>query len=388
MGKSPHRSKHTSDDPEKTNVEKDDAEYGKTSKEALSNSEICEIIGVKKNDKVTKKKSSADKAGFNIVEITDAIKGLEVFSVIKNVLSKQTETISKLSEKIEDLQNQVEGLTKQLKTSQKRNTSHNEWEITGQQAGNSRKCESKVLIKPRTEQESNVTKEEIRQAIKPSDLGVSIARVANTKQGGVVLTCESRNETEKIRGETVARLGHKYDVKVPLLKKPKIKIVGLDEEYDEEKLRYAILNQNKFVPRNAELKLIVCKKMRIKWFAIVECDAETYRCIIDNGALCVEFNACSVYEHVEVRRCYNCFGFFHSSKYCTKPRVCLKCGGSGHLAKDCVREEVDRVCPNCVDANEKFGLGLDVKHSSFHPTCPILNRNISNQKKSVDYGDT
>lgn len=223
-------------------------------------------------------------------------------------------------------------------------------------------------------------------SIRPSDLGVSNGKMTGLKSGAVLMTCKGKNELEKIRNETVAKLGDRYDVKIPSLNGPKIKIVGLDEEYDGERLKFAIINQNKFVPRNASIKQIVCKKMKMRWFSIIQCDAETFKSVIDNGALCVEFNACQVYEYVDVRRCFNCYGFFHNAKNCSKPVICLKCGRPGHNAGQCKADVDDRICPNCMEANEKLGLELSEKHSPFAIDCPVLRRHTENLRRHIDYG--
>lgn len=88
-----------------------------------------------------------------------------------------------------------------------------------------------------------------------------------------------------------------------------------------------------------------------------------------------------MFEHVHIIRCFNCFGFNHFAKECTKKRVCLKCGDE-HEQKECLVDIVK--CSNCKIASEKLYIKLDMNHSTLSHECPVLKRRKENERKKVN----
>ena len=95
-------------------------------------------------------------------------------------------------------------------------------------------------------------------------------------------------------------------------------------------------------------------------FALARCrDTKHKQALIKNG-----LNIGN--EHFRVQHfikmpviCFQCSGFNHVAKYCSKPAKCLNCSG-GHVRKDCPAGK-KMCCPNCKG-----------NHSATSKDCPIL----------------
>ncbi|KAK9730314.1 hypothetical protein QE152_g15349 [Popillia japonica] len=59
-------------------------------------------------------------------------------------------------------------------------------------------AEDVVVIKPKTNQESSLTKSELRKQLNPSALEVGITGMKSVKDGGVIMKCKNKEDVEKI----------------------------------------------------------------------------------------------------------------------------------------------------------------------------------------------
>lgn len=80
-----------------------------------------------------------------------------------------------------------------------------------------------------------------------------------------------------------------------------------------------------------------------------------------------------VYDTTDVRQCWNCLDFNHTSKFCKEEVECKKCGEQGHLARKCTSSKTIAKCVACV----KHGLEHDKWHS---PTSNICGARKSQEK--------
>lgn len=239
-----------------------------------------------------------------------------------------------------------------------------------------------VVIKPKTLQESSKTQEAIRKTLKPASLEVGITQVKNIKDGGVLIKCKSKEETEKVKKAAEKKLGKNYQIKIPEQKNPCFKILDIEENIDASELINCIKKQNTFLRHETlDLKVIAIKKMKVRYMAIVECDPTTYKRVLEEGSLCIGWSfSCRVFEYIKLFRCFKCGGFNHKAELCTSDVKCLNCGASDHEKKDCVS---DPKCANCVSANQKLNLELNVNHSMFDNTCPVLHKRICSEKQKI-----
>lgn len=152
---------------------------------------------------------------------------------------------------------------------------------------------------------------------------------------------------------------------------------------EENELLNCIKKQNAYLcHENMDVKVVTVRKMIKRYMAILECDPTTHAKILEEGSLCIGWTpSCRVFDYVRVFRCFKCGGFNHKAEEC-KTEVCGKCGLSGHNKENCKNNILN--CANCIEANKKLSLDLDVNHSSFDMNkCTVLQKKINIEKHKI-----
>lgn len=243
-----------------------------------------------------------------------------------------------------------------------------------------------ILIKPTRKQENKVTKREIIKYVKTKDLQVGIQKVFNLKDGGIKIQCKSKEDVEHLKKEVVEKMSEHYETKTGNKKNPRIKIIGMEQDYTNEELVEVIKNQNDTISDDSKLEVIVVKKMRTKYMAIVEVDSKVFKSVMESGMLLVDLTVCTVFEHVDLLRCFRCTGYHHTSKNCkNKNTFCIKCGLGEHLAQDCETGVDKFCCPNCVEVNERHQLNFPINHGPFSRECEVFKKKADNERRKIEY---
>lgn len=311
--------------------------------------------------------------------------------LLKELIKGKDQFTLKLQEEIERLKNRVQELERcSQNNASKENVIINEkyklnadTKKTYVSVVNDNKNQS-FFIKPvNLKQNFMETKKDIKGYIKPTDCG-AVKKITNIGKGVIRVECRNEIEMKKIKDVAEEKFRGKYRVDAMRTKRPKIKIVGVEEEMEENDLIKCIIDQNSFIKEDAKFKLVKMKKMKYEYFAIVECDGESFKKIMEHGALCIDLAVCTVFEYVSLLRCFKCFGFSHSADKCTKIQLCLKCFSKDHDATNCKNQ--DLTCPNCLDMNQKHSFSFNFDHSPFDSKkCNILMKKIENEKKNINY---
>nr|CAI5859497.1 unnamed protein product [Callosobruchus analis] len=55
----------------------------------------------------------------------------------------------------------------------------------------------------------------VLKELNPTDMEVGIAQIKNIKDGGILIKCKTREETEKMKNEAEKSLGRSYQVNMP-----------------------------------------------------------------------------------------------------------------------------------------------------------------------------
>lgn len=238
-----------------------------------------------------------------------------------------------------------------------------------------------VIIKPKIKQECKKTKEAIQKNLKPAALEVGITQIKDIKEGGVVIKCKTKDEQEKIKKAAEKKLTKNYQITAPDLKNPCIKVVDIDEKYENEDLLNYIIKQNTYLNHD-EMKMDVkiIKQMKKNYMAIIECDPLTCQMILKEQHLYINWSRCRVFEYVSVFRCFKCGGFNHHAENCSIGDKCLNCSKSDHKQEECVN---DVICANCVEVNQKFKLDLNINHFIFDKSCPVYLKKVEKEKQKV-----
>lgn len=236
--------------------------------------------------------------------------------------------------------------------------------------------ESSVLVRPKNGSQSGaVTRADLLRCVNPVKAGVQVSGVRNISGGGVIVSCSSKNGADSFKSLAGESLAEKYNVKEVAKLHPRIRIVGLSEEFLEEELLKLLKLQNAAIFNNANVKLIASRHLKHNnnmYQAILQLDKETYAMALDAGQLVVGYDRCTVYDAIEVTRCFKCCGFHHISRYCKGKEVCSKCAGD-HPSKSCT--SLALCCINCLSAS-KVKADISTDHAAWSNECTVYKQRL------------
>lgn len=296
--------------------------------------------------------------------------------------------------KLPDLLSMVEGIQKDMSQMKENMYKFSSGQSNGNHTQNyadvlRQKPEPVIVVKPVNAQTSNLTKTEIKQAIDPTDIGVNISQLKQVSKGAVVISCEHKSDIDVLKTKISEKIGNKYNVEVPTLRKPKLKVVNIhneDTDVDDNQLVNKIMKQNKINSDTDDIHIRIVKKISNKRFdtstLIIETDPLTHRHLLKNEKVNVGWSKGNVYNHVNLLQCYNCFGFNHAAKNCKAEMSCSKCS-LNHNYKDCDSQKVQ--CTNCIRAQLNLNIVLDTNHEAISKDCPCFQRQMSKLNQKIEY---
>lgn len=244
-------------------------------------------------------------------------------------------------------------------------------------------AEPVVLVKPKKIQKCSDTRDDLNNKVIQNDN--SIESVNNIPYGGIEIKCRSNDELSKIQEKVTRKLGENYNIVVPKLHYPKIKVTNMSEKLTDTEIIDCIKSQNIDI-RDAEIKVLSVYEIKNteSFGSIIEIDTKSYSDIMKLGKVKIGMNNCNVYDFVNVMRCYRCCGYNHKSNTCKNKLACLRCGGE-HVIKDCVANRSE--CVNCKQTGEKLKLDFDLNHSAWSRTCPVYQKKIEIKRKRIKYNE-
>lgn len=243
-----------------------------------------------------------------------------------------------------------------------------------------------VILKPKNKQNSELTEKEMKEKIKPSSLNVQVKGIAKRNDGIVAIRCENENDRNVLTDEIKEKMGNEYEVQSPRMRNPKILITGMNEELTKDVIINAIRKQNDVECENLQCVKVYrsFKNPRI-YNAIVETDSEGFNQIMKKQKINIEWDRCPVYESCNVLRCFKCWGFNHTSKYCqNETQICAKCSEAGHTYRECRNNNAK--CINFEKAKERLNLrDIDTNHDCRSAECRILQRKNKLESERIAY---
>lgn len=241
--------------------------------------------------------------------------------------------------------------------------------------------ENVIIIKPKENQNNNKTREDIKNTIDPTNLALKINNVKDIQNGAVIIKGDEKS-VKKIENEFKTKLSENYNIKIPVRKKPRVLIIGMKVKMCEEELVKALKCQNEL--KDCDIKCVhIYLSPKIKCYnAVVEMDSVAYAKVMESTKVSIGWDRCRVYQHASVLRCFNCCGFNHSSRNCTKEKVCVKCAGN-HDVKDC--KNVENKCVNCCSAKANLKIDLNTNHTASDVNCPVFQRKLKIAEERTDY---
>lgn len=310
----------------------------------------------------------------------------EVKSIVKEIVKEEMESVK----------HEIEIIKKMLQGGS--SIPINEGIRTYSQAAKEKKKEKVIIVKPKVQQESEATKKAIKEMVDIKSMDVGISRLKKCSNGTVIMGCETGREMETLKAVVQEKMGENFNVTESSQIKPKLKIVNVEEDelqLEDEELVSVIKRQNGMEEIEGREMRIVKKiikevdqeRIRRGWeegFVIIEVDEETHQELLNKGKLNVGWRRCPVYNHINVRRCFKCWGYYHIAKNCIRNETCHKCSGA-HKASDCTVNEVK--CVNCKFKNDTYNLRIDTEHDALDRDCPTYKRAVQEEKRRAGWED-
>lgn len=260
-----------------------------------------------------------------------------------------------------------------------------------------KKKENIIIVKPKMQQESEETKKLIKEKVDIKNMAMGITKLKKGSKGTVMIGCETGEEMEKLKVTVQDKLGEKFKVTESLRMKPKIKIVSIGEDemkLNDDELIGIIKKQNKIVSKNMRIvKKIVKEKSQIKGqserrekegIVIIEADDETHEVMLSKGKLNVGWRKCPAFNHINIKRCFKCWGYYHIAKNCTRKETCHKCAGN-HNVSECTAAK--KRCINCMFKIQTYNLKISDEHDALDPECPTFKRAMQEEKRRAGWED-
>lgn len=249
------------------------------------------------------------------------------------------------------------------------------------------KPEAVMIVKPKSQQLSSVTKRDIRQKVDP--LEISVSKFRQVSKGGVVIGCDNEDETEKLKNEITEKLGDKYEVVVPKLKKPKLRIVNVNSDdispEDSDGHIVDLVTRCNAINRGDDFHMKILKTSVNKFKnvdIVLETDPGTHCALLQLTKIKIGWSRCPVFNHLGILRCYNCLGYNHFAKDCKQDKACSACSGN-HAHKDC--DSQVQKCINCERLKRSRKMNIDSGHSAFDRACPVYTRLVKTLSGRVKY---
>ena len=243
---------------------------------------------------------------------------------------------------------------------------------------------SSVIIKPKRTQTIHQTKSEVLQSLDPLHNDCHVKKVKHVKDGGLLLTCNTVEDTLKIKEMAEEKLVN-YEIRNVKGVHPRIRIVGLTQLFDIDYIGDYLLKQNTSIfDKNSHCKVIKCwptKNNKDVYQAILQVDSHSYNRLMNNNTLLVGLDSCIVYDNVTVSRCFKCNSYNHSSKFCKQSTTCPRCA-EAHEVKDCKSQKL--TCINCQNYCVKYKVEIGVDHAVWeYEKCHAYKAAVSKLKSDL-----
>lgn len=301
---------------------------------------------------------------------------IEVNSNVKELSSQETQTeIQNLCELNEDICSKVLRIENDLVSKFKLKIKTLEIQQVPQVNNTRKKMEQNSRIVEKNPRQKNCSSEKIQiledVAVSNFDatLNLQIFQYNKSVTLSNTFSLEQHRQSVKRRKELT-------------LKKPKIKIVGMYDDWDDEMLIKKLKEQNHFMA-NSDLKIVQkFKGLRGSYNVVLEVSDNSFTKILEAGTVRIHFENCRVLEDINIYRCYKCCGYNHKARDCSSLYICKYCAGN-HDSRTCTSEYV--VCINCKKAAEISNMNLDVNHTAFDNSCVIYKRKLEVARQRIDY---
>lgn len=270
----------------------------------------------------------------------------------------------------------------------------NTWSTVVKRGKKFKKSDPAIIITPNDALKNrNETKKSLKNKINPSDINVK--GWSNASNNAVVVRCENDDDCDKLLKEITQKFGDDYQVKKPVKRMPRFKMLKVDNPIDDDddfikdlKRRNTTINDDKF-----KFEIIKREQVRIKGKPIEDCynivmqtNGEAFNAVMSGGTLKTSWNVVRVVDNVYLRRCYKCYGFNHIQSECKDEKMSCSSCSLPHLKKDCKSRKEQ--CINCIKVNKIHkDLKLDINHNVWSKECAVYKRKLAISRRAINYID-
>lgn len=179
-----------------------------------------------------------------------------------------------------------------------------------------------LIIKPPKDQHADKTKQEIINKVAPTKLKIGIKEFKQTKQGDIIIKCQTKEEIETLKNAVEKNLGREYTANFPKKRNPRVKVVGYTGKVNENEIENIIRKQNNWIEESDLMNVIYIKKILTKNTStiFIECSPSFYHKAMKAGKIFMGWQRYPIYEDLSLPRCYNCQGYHHKSANCVKKK--------------------------------------------------------------------
>jgi len=261
--------------------------------------------------------------------------------------------------------------------------------------------ERSIIVRPKKQQESEKTKNVIKEKVDIKNMHMGISRFRKGNNGAVLIDCKASKNLETLKDMVQNRLDSDFKVK-SFRRKSKVKTMNNGKEelkMDDKDLLNTIQKQNRIEIANEDFHMRLLK--RIKNInrkemnypgripkqdnsIIMELDEVTHDWMLKEKRLNVGWRKYPVFDFVNVKRCYKYWGFYHIAKNCPRDVTCHKCAGN-HPTEECI--ESKKRCINCIHKVQKYNLKIDDGHDALSTACPSYQRTLREEKRRADWSE-
>lgn len=190
------------------------------------------------------------------------------------------------------------------------------------------------------------TVKELKSSINPTDQGVTIKKVARTKDGSVLMkfTEESKGAGGKLQQEINNATGSNAELK----KDNTIQIIihDLDGVTKVEEIEGKIREQTEEIGDITVKEPVPTRNGA--WTATVRLPKRSGEALIRERTIKIGWLSCRITAKVNIPFCSNCLRLGHVEAACEEAKEadkkCYKCTRKGHEAKDCQNEPMCKTC--------------------------------------------
>lgn len=245
----------------------------------------------------------------------------------------------------------------------------------------------KIIVKRKNKDDKSPMKDKVlHYLIKDKTIQTKSINIKNNDE--IIINCMTAESVKAAERYLESKLNKLYKVEKEQMKKPVIKIVGIENvtQMDISELENDINSRN-FSKNEHKGKILhmSSSKDTNKTTAIMELTAELHKQVKENrDRLFVGYQNCKIYDVINAKPCYNCGRFGHNGSKCRNDPVCLICAEE-HSTSACNKKN-NICCTNCKYVNEKYGKKIKTDHMPYDSEkCEVLRNKINKEINSTEY---